>query len=281
MNTWRVLDARLKLSTLSMLLTRSQIGYVGPTFAYYALLTVFPILMGAALVVSFTSISTADLLTMMRNTLPKNIENIVIPIMKSVLSSRSTSLLSFSVLFTIWSISRVIAVFRQSFNAIADVQEHISGLLTRAFSFIWLLFILTVFALLMIGSNVLTIVMQHLPHSEWTSFLQHQTPWFIWIGLWLALTMMNFFLPAKDARAPLRFVIIGSFLELAMLNLLNKGFTFYAQFALGKYDFYQSVSSMIAMLIWLNLIATILVVGYVVIKWLSVINWRKINVSEQ
>ena len=66
-----------------------------------------------------------------------------------------------------------------------------------------------------------------------------------------------------------------------MLNLLNRGFTLYAQFALGKYDFYQSVSSMIAMLIWLNLIATILVLGYVVIKWLSVINWRKEDVSKQ
>jgi len=62
---------------------------------------------------------------------------------------------------------------------------------------------------------------------------------------------------------------------------LNRGFTFYSQFALGKYDFYQSVSSMIAMLIWLNLIATILVLGYVVIKWLSVINWRKEDVSKQ
>jgi len=41
------------------------------------------------------------------------------------------------------------------------------------------------------------------------------------------------------------------------------------------------VSSMIAMLIWLNLIATILVLGYVVIKWLSVINWRKEDVSKQ
>ncbi|MGO0154765.1 YihY/virulence factor BrkB family protein [Leuconostoc mesenteroides] len=281
MHKWRVLDARLKISTLSTFFTRAQIGYVGPTFAYYALLTVFPILMGAALIVSFTSISTGDLLTMMRNLLPKNIENIVIPIMESVLSSRSTSLLSFSVLFTIWSISRVIAVFRQSFNAISDVKEHINSLFTRAFSFIWLLFILTLFTLLMVGSNILTIVIQHLPYSEWTNFLQHQTRWFIWAGIWLALIMMNFFLPAKDARAPFRFVLVGSFLELVMLNLLNRGFTFYAQFALGKYDFYQSVSSMIAMLIWLNLIATILVLGYVVIKWLSVISWRKEDVSKQ
>ncbi|GMA69442.1 hypothetical protein GCM10025879_06880 [Leuconostoc litchii] len=269
------------MSTLMTFFTRSQIGYVGPTFAYYALLTVFPILMGAALIVSFTSISTDDLLTMMRNTLPNNIENIVVPIMKSVLSSKSTSLLSFTVLFTLWSVSRVIAVFRQSFNAIADVKEHINSVFTRAFSFIWLLFIITIFALLMIGGNILTIVMQHLPYSNWTGFLQHQTRWFIWLGMWLALAMMNFFLPAKGARAPLRFVVVGSFLELVMLNLLNKGFTFYAQFALGKYDFYQSVSSMIAMLIWLNLIATILVIGYVVIKWLSVINWRKKDVSGQ
>ncbi len=131
--TWRVIDARFKLSTLGELFSRSQIGYVGPTFAYYALLTVFPILMGAAMIVSFTSFSTADLLTAMRNMLPKNIENIVIPIMQSVLASKSASLLSFTVIFTIWSISRVIAVFRKSFNAIADVDERFNNMLTRLF----------------------------------------------------------------------------------------------------------------------------------------------------
>ncbi|MBK0039597.1 MULTISPECIES: YihY/virulence factor BrkB family protein [unclassified Leuconostoc] len=279
--TWRVIDARFKLSTLGELFSRSQIGYVGPTFAYYALLTVFPILMGAAMIVSFTSFSTADLLTAMRNMLPKNIENIVIPIMQSVLASKSASLLSFTVIFTIWSISRVIAVFRKSFNAIADVDERFNNMLTRLFSFLWLLVIIAAFALLMIGSNVLTIAMQHLPHTQWTSFLQHQTRWFIWLGMWLALTMMNFLLPTKDARAPLRFVVIGSFIELLMLNALNKGFTIYAKIAIGKYDFYQSVSSMIVLLIWLNLIATILVLGYVIIKWITEIKWGKDLVSRQ
>ncbi|OQJ79714.1 hypothetical protein BMS81_06215 [Leuconostoc pseudomesenteroides] len=66
-----------------------------------------------------------------------------------------------------------------------------------------------------------------------------------------------------------------------MLNALNKGFTIYAKIAIGKYDFYQSVSSMIVLLIWLNLIATILVLGYVIIKWIAEIKWGKDLVSRQ
>ncbi|MCT8389351.1 YihY/virulence factor BrkB family protein [Leuconostoc holzapfelii] len=268
---WQKLDERWQLATLGELFTRAQVNYVGPTFAYYALLTVFPMLMSVAMIVSVANVSPATLMATLSSLLPRDIETVVLPIFQSVIASKHLSILSFSVPFTLWTVSRVIAVFRLSFNRIADTEERISTILTRFWSFLWLLLILAAFGVLLIGGNILTLVIQQLPSHQLPLFLLHQTRWLIWLGMWLALVMLNYFLPTKPGRAPLKYVLLGSLIELGLLGLLNVAFTWYVKFGLKRYDFYQSMSSIIVLLIWLNLIATILVTGYILIQWLTVL----------
>lgn len=268
---WQKLDNRLQLGTLGQLFSRAQINYVGPTFAYYALLTVFPMLMSIAMIVSIANISQETLMTTLRSMLPRDVEAVVLPIFQSVIASKHVSILSFSVPFTLWTVSRVIAVFRLSFNRIVDTDERISTILTRFWSFLWLLLILAAFGALLIGGNILTLVVHQLPSNQLPLFILHQTRWLIWVGMWLALVMLNYFLPTKPGRAPLKFVMLGSLIELGLLGLLNVAFTWYVKFGLKRYDFYQSMSSIIVLLIWLNLIATILVTGYILIQWLTVL----------
>lgn len=272
---WQKLDNRWQLATLGELFSRAQINYVGPTFAYYALLTVFPMLMSIAMIVSIANVSQATLMTTFNSMLPQDVAAIVRPIFKSVMASKQVSLLSFSVPFTLWTVSRVIAVFRLSFNRIADTDERISTVLTRFWSFLWLLVILAGFGVLLIGGNVLTLVVNRLPSNQLPLFILHQTRWLIWLGLWLALVMLNYFLPTKSGRAPFKIVMLGSLIELGLLEILNVAFTWYVRFGLKRYDFYQSMSSIIVLLIWLNLIATILVTGYVLIHWLTVLSAQR------
>lgn len=272
---WQKLDNRWQLATLGALFSRAQINYVGPSFAYYALLTVFPMLMSIAMIVSLANVSQAALMTTLNSMLPQDVAAIVRPIFKSVMASKQVSLLSFSVPFTLWTVSRVIAVFRLSFNRIADTDERISTMLTRFWSFLWLLGILAGFGVLLIGGNVLTIVVNRLPSNQLPLFILHQTRWLIWLGLWLALIMLNYFLPTKSGRAPFKIVMLGSLIELGLLEILNVAFTWYVRFGLKRYDFYQSMSSIIVLLIWLNLIATILVTGYVLIHWLTVLSAQR------
>lgn len=272
---WQKLDNRWQLATLGTLFSRAQINYVGPTFAYYALLTVFPMLMSIAMIVSIANVSQATLMTTLNSMLPQDVAAIVRPIFKSVMASKQVSLLSFSVPFTLWTVSRVIAVFRLSFNRIADTDERISTMLTRFWSFLWLLVILAGFGVLLIGGNVLTLVVNRLPSNQLPLFILHQTRWLIWLGLWLALVMLNYFLPTKSGRAPFKIVMLGSLIELGLLEILNVAFTWYVRFGLKRYDFYQSMSSIIVLLIWLNLIATILVTGYVLIYWLTVLSAQR------
>ena len=267
-----IIYKRYHLAVLKDLFDRAQIGYVGPTFAYYALLTIFPTIMSVVMLISITNVNHKDMIAVVSSILPQNIQVIVLPILRSVLSSTHLTLLSFSVPFTLWTVSQVLAVFRMSFNRIADVEEHISGLLTRVWSFLWLLLIIAAFGVLMIGSNILAIVVRYIPGSQVQNIIISGSKWFIWLGMFLLLVMLNYFLPTKMGRAPIKWVALGSFIELIMLNLLNVGFTWYAQVGIKQYNFYQSIGSIIVLLIWLNLIGTILVLGYVLIQWFNMIN---------
>lgn len=275
---WYRANERYKFDQLKVYWQRSQISYVGPTFAYYVLLTAFPILIGVAMMLSFTNIDNTVLIDNLRNILPPNISKILLPILASILNNRSVSLFSITIILAIWSISRVIAIFRKAFNTIAGVEEKISSLLTRAFSFIWLLVIILLFGVFLIVGNVSVVVLQNFPAWSFADTILAQSQWIVSLGSWLMLVLLNFLLPTKEARTKLRYVLVGSFIEVGLLTLLNKGFTFYAKFALGRYDFYQSISSIIVVLIWLNLIASILVAGYVIIHWLSEFHWREKNV---
>ncbi|MBU7455031.1 YihY/virulence factor BrkB family protein [Leuconostoc fallax] len=275
---WYRANERYKFDQLKVYWQRSQISYVGPTFAYYVLLTAFPILIGVAMMLSFTNIDNTVLIDNLRNILPPNISKILLPILTSILNNRSVSLFSITIILAIWSISRVIAIFRKAFNAIAGVEEKISSLLTRAFSFIWLLVIILLFGVFLIVGNVSVVVLQNFPAWSFADTILAQSQWIVSLGSWLMLVLLNFLLPTKEARTKLRYVLVGSFIEVGLLTLLNKGFTFYAKFALGRYDFYQSISSIIVVLIWLNLIASILVAGYVIIHWLSEFHWREKDV---
>ena len=100
---WRVLDTRFKLSTLGEMFSMIPSRICGTYFCLLCILTVFPIVISAGIIISITNVSQTSLITAVEN-VPSNIETVLLPILKSVLSSQSTSLLSLSVLFTLWTV---------------------------------------------------------------------------------------------------------------------------------------------------------------------------------
>ncbi|CAK8053525.1 YihY/virulence factor BrkB family protein [Eupransor demetentiae] len=248
---------------------RAQLSVVGPAFAYYTLLTLFPTLIAATVLLSLFQVNGDSVMNNLMQILPASISQIMEPVIQSVFRADNKSYLSFSIIFIIWAISRVIAVLRRTFNEVSGVEERGSSMLTRAWSFLWLVMTLAAFVGLTIVGNVLNVVVHNLYLGPVVDFWARQTHWLIVAGLWLLLMMLNFMLPTREARTKLRYVALGSGFELLLLSGLNKVFAWYAKLQVGRYGFYQSISSIIVFLIWLNLIATILVVGYITINWLA------------
>ncbi|MCO0831799.1 YihY/virulence factor BrkB family protein [Fructobacillus sp. W13] len=276
---WAKLDRLLHVNDLVLYFSRAQIGLVGPTFAYYVLLTLFPLLIAVVLVISALNVTTSRLSEMMADFLPATVNEFIHPILNSVAHTNTQSYWSLSLIFIIWALSRVITVLREAFNRVADAEEPFLPILARLWSFLWLILMVVVFTVLIFAGNILGVYIQDLTGL---GFWVKPTRWVLMFGLWAVLIWMNYELPTKEARAPFLASLLGSLFDLVALNGLNKVFALVAKFQFGKYGFYQSLTSIIVFLLWLNLVATVLVTGFVLMNWLSGFNWigRKKNVSK-
>jgi membrane protein len=262
-----LLKKQFQVPALQTYLSRANLNMVGPTITYYTLLSLVPVLMSVGAIAGLVGINAQELNSMLREQLPKNIMSILGPIITSVLSG-GVGILSFSIVITIWGASSVLAVIRKAFNAVHDVPERVSGMLTRVFSFLWLMVILLTAGVLMGASAMMPAIIAALPFDmPWLDTLAKQSWLFALFGLWVLMCVFNFALPAK--RLPWKALVAGSGIEVLLLLALNAGFSFYAQFAVKSVGFYQSLGSLLVLMVYLNLVGTIMVVAQILIAWFA------------
>jgi membrane protein len=265
---------KLHLETLQAIIKRANLSSVGPTITYYTLLSLVPVLMTVGSIAGLAGLNTQEMMTLIKTNLPENVASILVPILKSVLQG-NVGVLSFSLFVTIWGASRVIAIIRKAFNAVYDVPERINGLLTRIFSFLWLMVLLAVAALILLLGSVSKVAVTALPFDlPWLDALVNSSNIVSFFGLWILLSIFNLALPAT--RLNKKALVIGSGVEVLLLLILNQGFTLYAQFAVTNVGFYQTLGSLLVLMVYLNLLATILVVGQIIIAWLTEL-WNPAN----
>lgn len=263
--SWARWDRRFRLGSLITYFGRSQITLVGPSFAYYVVLTLIPLLIMFVLTISALNLRTDHVVAVMSQMLPTSISNFLTPIVNSVAHTNNKSYLSFSLVFIVWTLSQVMAVLRSTFNNIAHKNERGLPLLTRLWAFLWLLVMVASVALLVIVGNLFALLLYNWTGIVWRS----PTRLLVIISMWIFLIWVNYRLPVKAARPSFSAVLIGSLIDVGLLTVLNKIFVWFADIQFHRSGVYQSLASIAVFLIWLDLLASILVIGFVLMTWLS------------
>lgn len=246
---------------------RAQVGMVAPTVAYYTIVALVPLIMSIGVILSLVGINVTDMNAFISQQMPDAIGDTLIPIINSVLQG-SVSVLSVSVLVVMWTTSGILSTFRKIFNDIYDLEATENGLVTRIVSFLWFMGFLLAAVLIGLFSSLFPVIMKNLPHIDgWIQTFASQTWLYAFFLVWIILTIFNYALPAVKIRW--KSVIIGSGLAALGLSVLNAGFGLYAEFAMRNIDFYRSLGSLLALLIYFNLVATIIVFGQVFIAWID------------
>lgn len=274
LNFFKNIYSKLKLDNLSLFFERGQLTLIGPAFSYYALLSVFPIVLSAAMLVSLLGGQPIEsLIHLVNNMLPEEIAKRVVPILRSVIARKSLGIMSISIIVTLWSTSRLLFVLRRTFNKIHGQKEVIANILTRVFAFAWLIIIVLILGCLIIlnglSKSFLIGLTDYIPYIkiEYIDMLYEQTQIPILIGIYISLCLLNYLLPTKSARPKIKYVFLGSLIEMLMLFGVNKVVSFYASITIARYDFYQSITTVIILMIWLNIIGMIMGLGQILIAW--------------
>lgn len=252
---------------------RAQVGMVAPTVAYYTIVSLVPLIMSIGVILGFVGINVTEMNAFISQQLPDTIGDVLIPIVDSVLKG-SVSVLSFSVIVVIWTASGILSTFRKIFNDIYGREQAENGLITRVMSFLWFMGFLVAAVIIGLFSSLFPAIMKNLPHVDgWIQTFAQQTWIYALVLVWIILTIFNYALPAVKIRW--KSVIFGSGIAALGLSLLNAGFGLYAQFAMRNVDFYRSLGSLLALLIYFNLVATIIVMGQVFIAWFETFQTEK------
>jgi len=236
--------------------------------AYYLILSLFPfILVLFSLLGTFGSEQLAsDLIEYFRRVMPKQVFDLIQTYMKPILSGKKEApgLLSFGVLFTIWSASGAFSAMINALNRAYDVQE------TRPFwkvKGIAILMALGLSTLILIGV-LLLVAGEPIGRTVADIFGLGSVFVFVWeivrwpvAFLFMVLTVALLFYFAPDAGQPFRWITPGGFVGVLLWVLASAGFSLYVN-NFGSYDeTYGSIGVVIVLLLYLYIASLTILFG--------------------
>ncbi|GAB2319033.1 YihY/virulence factor BrkB family protein [Alkalibacterium sp. s-m-22] len=103
---------------------RAKVNQSGAEMAYFILLSLFPLLLVIANIIPLLPMDTNEMLALVADFIPQEIFNIIEPILEGYLESASGGFISFGLLTSIWSASKVITILRRVLDDVyGSVQQ--------------------------------------------------------------------------------------------------------------------------------------------------------------
>jgi len=241
---------------------------IAAQLAYYLILALFPfILVLLSLMGTFGSEQLAsDLLVYFRRVMPAQVFDLIQTYMKPILSGKQEApgLLSFGVLFTIWSASGAFSAMINALNRAYDIQE------TRPFwkvKGIAILMALGLSSLILMGV-LLLVAGEPIGRTVADLFGLGSVFVFVWeivrwpvAFLFMVLTVALLFYFAPDAGQPFRWITPGGFVGVLLWVLASAAFSLYVN-NFGSYDkTYGSIGVVIVLLLYLYIASLTILFG--------------------
>ncbi|MFB3903942.1 MAG: YihY/virulence factor BrkB family protein [Acidobacteriota bacterium] len=234
--------------------------------AYYWMLAIFPAAIFLLSLLPFLPIPNLEdaIMDLLGQALPREASTLFRDVVSEVTSNTSGGLLSFGLLFTLWSASSGLYAIMQQLNITYDVKEGRSFWKVRGIALVltamFLAMIVGAFALVVFGGVV----------QEWLASLVGPEPlllgffatlrWVIIVCL-ILLGFATIYYFGPDVEQRFEFITPGSVLGSALLIAASVGFSYYvANF--GDYTAtYGSIGAVIILLLWLYLAGLVILLG--------------------
>ncbi|WP_047999265.1 YihY/virulence factor BrkB family protein [Lactiplantibacillus herbarum] len=239
--------------------------------AYYALMSIAPIILIAGNIVARFSLKTEQILAYAQEFIPSNIYKTFKPILVSFLSSGSSGSLSIGIVVSIWSASQIIAAIRRSLNEAYGVKSAQGAILTRVIAFfltLGLLLLIVGFAIFFTLSQVIMDLILNLTNltkaivPDWINQLLANKNLITFVGMFLVAISLYYFVP--NAKVRLRYVWTGALVTTVGWIVISQGFRFYVELFARRITSYQTIGSLIVLMFWLNFSGILLMFGGVV-----------------
>jgi membrane protein len=234
--------------------------------AYYLMLAIFPMAIFLISLLPYLPIPNLQqaIMDLMHQILPQNAADLFQGVVENVTSQKRGGLLTFGLLFTIWSASSGMYAIMQQLNITYDVTEERPFWKVRGTA-ILLLLIFTIlvvgaFALVILGGVIQDQLSGLLGESGILLAFFAVLRWII-IALFLVLGFACIYYFGPDVEQKFRFITPGSLIGVGLLVLASLGFRFYIQ-NFGNYSAtYGSIGAVIILMLWLYIAGLVILIG--------------------
>jgi membrane protein len=241
-----------------------EVGAIGAQMTYYLILAFFPFLIFLMTIVSYTSVTSTNILENISPVLAHETYVVIETFVNEILMSRNTTLLSFGMIGTLWASSSGLMAIMKGLNKAYDEAEDRPFWKVRGISILFTLamgiVILLAFVLLIFGEGMgeRVFIWLHFPDNFNT----------IWQVIKYSIPLLTMFIVfiflysiSPNRRLTIREVIPGSIFSSLGWIVTSLLFAFYVNHWGNFTKTYGSIGGIIILLIWLYLSSVIILLG--------------------
>ena len=241
-----------------------EISLLSANLSYYFVLSLFPLLLVMLALTPYFNIDEQYLLNKIYAYAPGELGSFIFSIIQEVLENKNTSILTFGIIFTLWSASNGIYGLMQAFNIAYRIRDERFWLLTKFISIIFTIIMLVgmfIMLTLLVFSRQLTWLLFHKLHLDESFYdvwniLTNFLPFFFTFFMFLFLYIF-----APNIKVKIRTTLYGAFFATCAWILVSKLFAYYIDHFSNYIKTYGSIGGIMAFIIWLYITGYILILG--------------------
>ena len=228
--------------------------------AYYLLLSIFPFLIFIITLLSFIPFSITDDLGMLSDELiPAGVLEVVESQWHVIEGATSTGLLSFGLIFTLWTASLAINAILRTLNIAYNVTEERGFFKARIIS-IFLTIGMFLVVLVALGIQVIGATIRDLIAFNVT-FLEFDLLRWVLSSLILFIVFALLYIIGPSIKLSIKDIYLGAIFATLGWQLTSLGFTFYLNNFADYSATYGTIGAVIALMVWFHISSIILLLG--------------------
>ncbi len=234
--------------------------------AFYLMLSIFPTAIFMLGLLPYLPIPNLEkaVMDLIGQVLPQESATLFTGVINEVTSQRHGGLISFGLLFLLWSSSAGLYAIMQQLNITYEVKEGrpiwkvrgIALMLVALFAFL----VVGGFSLIVFGGIIQTWIGNHLGWSEPLLLFFAGFRWVV-ILAFLLLAFATIFYFGPDVEQKFKFISPGSVLGVVLLILASLGFRFYVAHFSNYSATYGSIGAVIVLQLWLYITGLVILIG--------------------
>ena len=243
---------------------RHDVGRQSAALAYYLLFALFPFMIFISSLLGVLQLDISGIISALDHLLPDGVLAVIEEYLDYVSRTSSTAMLWFGLVFSIYFPMRaadcLMSAVRRAYHLGAPKNRLFYRFKVLLYTMFLLMSIAATLLLTTVGERALAFLERFLPLPHWFVELWGDLR-FVVLGVVMFAAVGLLYAAAQDVRQPAGSVVPGVIFALVGWMALSAGYSFYVENFANYSVIYGALGTVIVLMIWLYLTATVLILG--------------------